>query len=218
MAELKNKEEEEEVFELEDLVVDEVSLVDEPAVSDALITVIKSKEDDVEKASGYISPKDIIAALQAMMEHESDEKKKKRYQLLIANLKSLWGLKKAEDEEEDECEEEDEKGKAKKEIDKAGKTISRANATKLKTIAAQLLELAKQLASIAGVGYEKPGYGYYYKPYEYKPYESKESKSSDKSFTELLTEATNLLMNGSLTKSEIESIETALTNLIANQN
>jgi len=144
---------------LTDLIVEKIAFVDEPADQDSQILVLKSQDgvevestnedeaeeeqEGAEKAAGYISPSEIISALEAIMEAERDEKKKKRLNLVIANLKSFFGLK------------------------KAGKKISAANAAKIKQIAATLMESAKALMQLVETGYEsyqKPYYQGYYQP------------------------------------------------------
>lgn len=141
---------------LTDLIVEKIAFVDEPADQDSKILIIKSQdglevedqeeeqsEEEQKKAAGYVSPSDIVSALEAIMEAEKDEKKKKRLNLIIANLKSFFNIK------------------------KAGKKISASNAAKLKQIAATLMEAARTIMQLVGESYEgygKPGYyqsGYY---------------------------------------------------------
>ena len=135
---------------LTDLIVEKIAFVDEPADQDSKIILVKSaeeedeeakEEDETEKAQGYVSPADIISALQTIMEGEKDEKKRKRLNLIIANLKSFFGIK------------------------KAGRKISAANAAKIKEIAGTLFKAAKDLMELVGESYDyaKP-YGY---PYGY---------------------------------------------------
>ena len=135
---------------LTDLIVEKIAFVDEPADQDSKIILVKSaeeedeeakEEDETEKAQGYVSPADIISALQTIMEGEKDEKKRKRLNLIIANLKSFFGIK------------------------KAGRKISATNAAKIKEIAGTLFKAAKDLMELVGESYDyaKP-YGY---PYGY---------------------------------------------------
>lgn len=130
---------------LEDLEVEEIAFVDEPADQDSRILIKKAN----------LKPEDVIAWLEAMKEKEEDKDKHRKLMLLIGSLRSYFGLKKEDDEEDEEdeetdCEEKETKKSAEseEEIEKAGRTISSANAAKLKKIAATLADAAKQILEI----------------------------------------------------------------------
>lgn len=197
----------EEVFELEDLEVEEISIVNEPAVPDAKIMIVKSEdsceedEEDEKPKKSYINAKDIIAAIEAMMDSEKDNKKKQRYKLVIANLRSLWGIKK--ENGDGDVDEDD--------IQKAGKTISRSTATTLQSIAAQLLQLSKELAKLSGVTESKDD-----KDYDYGTEEYQEKQTNyDDQFLSAVSEAIDLLVNGKLQKNQFDELESVMNYLIS---
>jgi len=220
MDERKEELKADEAYVLEDLEVEEISIVDVPA-QNVQIEVTKrdseaeSEKSETQKGNGYLDPKAVIEWLKSVYEQEKDEKRKKRLNLLIANLADYFGIKKSEDVGEEA------------EVDKAGKAISAANAAKLKEIAAKLLEAAKAIMELIG---EKPpaygypyGYGYGYGYPYYTPQPAQASAQPEKidapvtnveqvKADELAVELASLLLSGKeLSKEELEALETAVS-------
>ena len=216
MDERKEELKEDEAYVLEDLEVEEISIVDVPA-QNVQIEVTKrdseaeGEKSETQKSNGYLDPKAVIEWLKSVYEQEKDEKRKKRLNLLIANLADYFGIKKSEDVGEEA------------EVDKAGKAISAANAAKLKEIAAKLLEAAKAIMEL--IGEKPPAYGYPYGygyPY-YTPQPTQASAQPEKidapvtnveqvKADELAVELASLLLSGKeLSKEELEALETAVS-------
>ena len=224
MDERKEELKEDEAYVLEDLEVEEISLVDVPA-QNVQIEVTKRDseggETETQKSNGYLEPKSVVEWLKGVCEQETDDKRKKRCNLLAANLADYFGLKKFAEELRKLAESERETA----EVDKAGKAISAANAAKLKEIAAKLLEAAKAIMELIG---EKPpaygypyGYGYGYPYYTPQPTQaSAQPEKIDAPVTnveqvkadELAVELASLLLSGKeLSKEELEALETAVS-------
>lgn len=201
-------------YDLVDVTVKRIDLVDEPCVPKAIIRIIKNKEDmkvadekqetedlelteeEVEELEKSLS--EAVELIQEEMDKIKDEKKKKRLNMILANLKGLT-KKDEDDKEKDEEKEKAEKAlkdelvkelkdelaeeykkelkeelleEVKEEVEKAGKSISLKTASELEKIVAAMKSALNALEAIS-----KPGkHDDYKKPDEYpKPKTTKKS-------------------------------------------
>lgn len=173
-------------YDLVDVTVKRIDLVDEPCVPKAIIRIIKNKEglqvaeekkEDLELTEEEIeefekSLAQAVKLIQDEMDKVKDEGKKKRLNMILANLK---GLTKKDEEEKDEEKEKAEKAlkdelvkelkdelaeeykkelkdelleEVKEEVEKAGKSISRKTASDLEKIVLAIKSALTSLETI----------------------------------------------------------------------
>lgn len=186
-------------YDLVDVTVKRIDLVDEPCVPKAIIRIIKNKEDmkvadekqeteDLELTEEEVeelekSLAEAVKLIQEEMDKIKDEKKKKRLNMILANLKGLT-KKDEDDKEKDEEKEKAEKAlkdelvkelkdelaeeykkelkeelleEVKEEIEKAGKSISQKTASELEKIVATIKSALVALEAVCKPGdYKKP--------------------------------------------------------------
>lgn len=216
-SEIKN--DDEEVHRLRQINVEEWSLVDNPAIEETWLILkrdnkelnemndelekakVKEEEDEEakkkrkkeedEKEVEKASVKEAAAQAAKLLENATggSENDKKRIKMLVGNLKSLAGIKKADDEEE-----EDEK------VKKVGRSISKETAESISGIVKLLKEAIDVLEKVGKPKDEECEYGY--PKYGY----PKTKKVDEREITEGLKKVFDLHKQGLVEDSEITSL------------
>ncbi len=183
-------------YDLTEITVERIDLVDEPCIPKAVIRIIKNKHGFTKEGMKVAEEKDKLELteeeqkqlekslseaaklIQDEMDKVKDEKKKKRLNMILANLKGLT----KKDDDDDEEEDKDKKNKVKKdlddlekalkdelivdmkdelkkelqeEIEKAGRSISRKTASDLEKIVVTIKSALSALETITKPGEPK---------------------------------------------------------------